>query len=89
MPVMVSANVPGQTQEGYQATVEMFSEAVVKAPGFIMHMSAPSDDGWNVFEVWESKAQANDWFAHNVAPALPEGITPRRSFRELYNVITP
>jgi heme-degrading monooxygenase HmoA len=87
MAVMVSADVPGQTQAGYQATVDALHEGIMKAPGFIMHMTAPSEDGWTVIEVWESKKEANDWFAHNVAPALPEGITPRRRFRELYNVI--
>ena len=52
-----------------------------------MHMTAPSENGWAVFEVWESKEESNDWFANNVAPALPEEST-RRTFRELYNVIT-
>ena len=89
MAVMVSAEVPGQTQEGYQTSLDMLRAGIVKAPGFIMHMTAPAEGGWSVFEVWESKEEANDWFAHNVAPALPEGITPRRTLRELYNVITP
>ena len=88
MAVMMSAEVPGQTQEGYQASLDALREGIVKAPGFIMHMSAPSEDGWTVIEVWESKKEASDWFANNVAPALPEGITPRRIFRDLYNVIT-
>ena len=88
MAVLMTAEVPGQTREGYQATVDVLREGIVKAPGFIMHMSAPSEDGWTVMEVWGSKQEASDWFAHNVAPALPEGITPRRTFRELNNVIT-
>jgi heme-degrading monooxygenase HmoA len=87
--ILMSAEVAGQTQEGYEATLDALREGIVKAPGFIMHMTAPSDDGWSVFEVWESKQEANDWFATSVAPALPEGITPRRTFRDLYNVITP
>jgi heme-degrading monooxygenase HmoA len=88
MAVLMSAEVPGQTEQGYQATLDGLRDGLAKAPGFIMHMTAPSDDGWAVFEVWESKEEANDWFANNVAPALPEGITPRRTFRELFNVIT-
>ena len=88
MAVMMSAEVPGQTQEGYQASLDSLREGIVKAPGFIMHMTAPSEHGWTVIEVWESKKEANDWFANSVAPALPEGITPRRTFRDLYNVIT-
>ena len=73
MAVLMSAEVPGQTQDGYQATVDGLREGLLKAPGFIMHMTAPSEDGWAVFEVWESKEESNDWFANNVAPALPEG----------------
>jgi hypothetical protein len=88
MAILMSAEVPGQTQEGYQATEDALREGITKAPGFIMHMTAPSEGGWAVFEVWDSKKEANDWFAHNVAPVLPEGVTPRRTFRELYNVIT-
>jgi hypothetical protein len=59
------------------------------AEGLLLHVAYPTDQGFDLTEVWESKEQANDWFANNVAPALPEGITPRRTFRELYNVITP
>jgi quinol monooxygenase YgiN len=88
MAVLLTAEVSGQTREGYQATVDALREGIVKAPGFILHMSAPSEDGWTVIEVWESKREASDWFARHVAPALPEGITPHRTFRELNNVIT-
>lgn len=88
MAILVSAEVPGQTREGYETTVEALASGLKEAPGFVLHMSAPSDDGWTVIEVWESKKEANDWFAHNVAPALPPGITPRRTFTELHTVIT-
>ena len=53
MAVLMTAEVPGQTREGYQATVDVLREGIVKAPGFIMHMSAPSEDGWTVMEVWD------------------------------------
>jgi hypothetical protein len=36
----------------------------------------------------ESVAQANQYFAKNVAPNLPPGIHPKRSVQELHNLLT-
>jgi hypothetical protein len=38
--------------------------------------------------VWESKADANQYFAKFVAPNLPPGIHPKRSVEELHSLLT-
>lgn len=44
--------------------------------------------GWRIIEVWKSKAEANQFFAKNVAPYLPTGIHPKRSVQELHSLLT-
>jgi hypothetical protein len=89
MPVLVTAAVKGQTREGYDAILTYLGDSLKSAPGFIMHYSHPSDDGWIVSEIWETKADSDAWFAKNVVPNLPQGIHPKRNYQELHNVITP
>lgn len=88
MAVLISSKVAGQTQEGYDAVLVAVKESIKRAPGFIMQCAHPVEDGWNVTEVWNSKQEADNWFAKTVVPHLPPGIHPKRSYQELYNVIT-
>jgi hypothetical protein len=89
MPVLISSKVAGQTKEGYDGVLTAVKDSITKAPGFIMQCAHPAEDGWNVTEVWNSKLEADNWFAKNVVPHLPPGIHPKRSYQQLYNVIIP
>jgi hypothetical protein len=89
MAVLVSSKVAGQTKEGYDGVLIAVSEHIKKAPGFIMQCAYQAEDGWHVSEIWKSKEQADQWFAQYVVPNIPPGVHPKRSYRELYNVITP
>jgi hypothetical protein len=82
-----SPNAPG-TQQGYDGTMAAVGEALKQAPGHILHMSHATEDGWRVIEVWHSQAEATQWFATYVAPNLPPGIRPRRTFYELHSLLT-
>jgi hypothetical protein len=88
MPVMVTAEVPGQTAEGYDGMLTHLTAVLKQAPGFILHASEAVEGGWRVIEIWESKHDANQFFAQHVHPNLPPGIRPRRTFQELHSVIT-
>jgi hypothetical protein len=88
MAVLISSKVAGQTKEGYDSVLAAVKESIQKAPGFILQCASPVEDGWAVTEVWETKQQADQWFAKSVAPNMPPGVHPKRSYRELYNVIT-
>ena len=89
MPVLVSAEVPGQTAQGYDAIREHLAVALRQAPGFVLHTSHAIDGGWRVIEIWETVQEANQFFAHHVHPNLPPGIKPRRSFQELHGIVRP
>jgi heme-degrading monooxygenase HmoA len=91
MAVLISSIVKGQTQEGYDSVLTAVREEVKKAPGFIFHGAhpAPEVDAWLVYEVWESKQLADQWFGKYVVPNLPNGIHPKRSYQELHSAVTP
>jgi len=87
MAVVISADVPGQTKEGYEQTIQLLGDALRQAPGFIMHFGHPIDGGWRVVEVWESSKDAADWFAKHVRPSLPSEVKPQRRAHELHTLI--
>jgi len=86
---MVTAEVAGQTETGYDGMLGMLEQYLTAAPGFILHTAYPIEGGWRVVEIWESKEAANRFFADNVHPNLPPGIRPVRTFQELHSLIRP
>ena len=83
MAVLVIADVPGQTAEGYDGMLAALETELKEAPGFIAHGAGPSVDGWKTFEVWETLSEATRFFAGYVRPLLPEGVRPKRTIVEL------
>ena len=84
MAVLIIADVPGQTHEGYDGMLEEIEPLLHEAKGFIAHGAGPSVDGWKTFEVWESAGDATAFFAAHVHPNLPPGVRPRRTIVELH-----
>jgi len=89
MPVLVTAEVQGQTLQGYEGVLAALTGVLKAAPGFILHTAHPVEGGWRVFEIWETKKAADQFFATSVAPNLPPGIRPKRSMQELHSVVIP
>ena len=87
MAVLVTAEVPGQTREGYDGMLAALEGPLREAKGFIAHGAGPAGDGWSVFEVWESAEDATAFFAKYVDPNLPPGIKPKRKILELHSLI--
>lgn len=87
MAITISADVPGQTKEGYELTIRLLGDSLKSAPGFIMHFGHPIEGGWRVVEVWESSRDAAEWFATHVRPNLPPDVKPQRHVQELHTVI--
>lgn len=88
MAVLILTNVKNQTQEGYDGVLSALWERLKNAPGFIMHAAHPAAGEWKVYEVWQSKADADQFFATYVVPNLPAGIHPKRSYQDLHSVVT-
>jgi quinol monooxygenase YgiN len=89
MATLVATKVKGQTAEGYDQVSKFLHELVRKAPGFVLHCAFSSEGEWNILEVWNSKAEADAFFSSNVAPNLPKGIVPKRTYHELHSLVTP
>ena len=87
MAVLITAEVPGQTQEGYDSMLAVLSPLLRQAKGFVAHGAGPAGDSWRVFEIWESQDDATQFFAKYIHPNLPEGVKPKRSFLELHSLI--
>ena len=83
MAVLVTADVPGQTLEGYDRMIAILSPALQEAKGFIAHGAAPAGDGWRVFEIWESQTDAAQFFAEHIH----EGVKPKRTILELHSLV--
>jgi hypothetical protein len=87
MAVLVTAEAPGQTAEGYQGMLTALEGAMRQAPGFILHGAFAVDGGWRVVELWDSKAEADTWYAKQVAPHLPPGVRPKRTVQTLDSLV--
>jgi hypothetical protein len=87
MAVLISSKVKGQTQEGYDGVLLAVRDTLKNATGFIMHCAHPAEGEWHLYEVWESKAAADQWFATYVVPNIPKGLHPKRSYHELHSVV--
>lgn len=88
MAVLVLAEVPGQTPAGYDQVLNALAEELVKAPGFLMNAGHPTEGSWRTVEVWESKRDADAFFARFVRPNLPPGLHPKRVYHELHVAVT-
>jgi hypothetical protein len=89
MAVIVMVDVHGQTQAGYDGMASVLFERARQAPGFVMHSAYVAEGQWRVIEVWQSKADADQWFAKQVAPHLPPGVRPKRTLFETHSLVTP
>ena len=89
MPVLITAEVPGQTKEGYEGVLAAVGPLLRNAKGFIAHGAAQTADGCRCFEIWETQEDATQFFAKYIHPNLPPGVTPKRTILELHSLIRP
>jgi hypothetical protein len=87
MAVLVTAEVPGQTQEKYDLMLSVLGPLLRQAKGFIAHGAGPVSDGWRSFEIWETQEDATQFFAQYIHPNLPPGIRPKRTLLELHSLV--
>ena len=88
MAVLVTADVAGQTREGYEGMIAALGPILKQTKGFIAHGAGPvSGNQWRSFEVWETAEDATKFFAEFIHPKLPPGVTPTRTLVELHALI--
>ncbi|HYS13934.1 MAG TPA: hypothetical protein VEN28_11520 [Burkholderiaceae bacterium] len=88
MAVIVVADVHGQTEAGYDGMLKVLADVARRAEGFVLHSAYRVDDNWRVVEVWRTKAEADQFFAKQVAPNLPPGVRPKRTVYEAHSLVT-
>lgn len=99
MPIGVLQMTPGGNQEMYEAVGEKIfgtrssSFSPGEAPeGLIMHSAGPADDGWYVYDVWESQEHFDRFVQGRLMPALQEMGAPMGEppqVYEIYNLVLP
>jgi heme-degrading monooxygenase HmoA len=87
MAVLVTADVPGQTQDKYDQMLAVLEPMLREARGFIAHGAGPAGDRWRTFEIWETQEDATQFFAKYIHPNLPPGIKPQRTLLELHSLV--
>ena len=88
MPILMRAEVYGQTQQGYKAVFDALSPLYEVAPGFIAHVSHEIDGGWCVMDMWSSKDAFQKFFREHVVHRLPPTVHPKISFQNLYDALS-
>jgi hypothetical protein len=87
MAVIVTAEVSGQTEQGYDGMLSGLANLITQAPGFILHVAHPIEGGWRIIEMWETPQDASQFFAKYVHPNLPPDIKPKRTVQELHSLV--
>lgn len=71
MAVAMVMEAPGLTAEVYDAVMQHLDWNEQELPdGFVSHYAAPTDDGWLVFDVWESQEDFERFFDARLGAAL-------------------
>jgi quinol monooxygenase YgiN len=68
----IRMKMPGVTQEQYDALHAQLAVIGADAEGFVAHIAGPTQGGWYVIEVWESKAHL-ERFMQSVVALMPPG----------------
>jgi hypothetical protein len=89
MAILMTAEIPGMTQEMVDGMTAQLEEQLKAEPGFVLHANGPIDGGWAVTEVWEARGNWESWYEQTIKPNLPDGMEPRITTRELTNVVRP
>src|SRR5437879_754217 len=81
--------LPGVTQEQYDALHAQIGSMAADMPGLLVHIAGPTDGGWYVTEVWSSKDEF-DQFMARMAPMMSSPDAPVMNMQEftVYNCET-
>ena len=89
MAILMTAEVPGMTQEMVDGMTAQLTEQMKAQPGFVIHANGPIDGGWRVTEVWADLDNWDSWYEGTIKPNLPPGMEPRVTTSELNDVVQP
>ena len=74
MTILMIHDTPGITEEAMREFERLgLIDKLTAAPGFGGHCSGPTDTGYRVVELWDSRESWLAWFEGNVASNMPPG----------------
>ena len=71
MAVLIRHRAAGLGPADYDKLSPPLVEQLKKQPGFVLHVSYDTPDGFVVAEVWETKDQHDAYFNEHVVPNVP------------------
>ena len=75
MTIIVIQDVAGMTTEMADGMVQAgVADQLKAAAGFRHHVSGPTEAGYRVIEVWESRDTFQAWFDGTIKPNLPPNV---------------
>ena len=81
---------PGVTEAQYQQVFNKVAPNRQLAPGALYHAAGPSEDGWCVVEIWDSKESFDRLYEAKLGAALEEAnLRGEITFFELSNEVKP
>ena len=85
-----TTDIPGMTREQYERLVPRLNALTRGQPGFLVHISGPSETGYRVTEVWETQADQQRFFTEHSAQIFQEEGIPPASLQtfSVENVVT-
>jgi hypothetical protein len=73
-------DIPGMTREQYERLTPILNAAAKSAPGFLAHISGPTETGYRIVEAWQSEEAQQRFVMEQVVSIFQrEGIPPART----------
>ncbi len=70
MAVARIATFPKGTKEQYEYLGQLMGEGVAHQPDRRLLASGPTDDGWAIIQIWESKQALEQFVTEHLRPAM-------------------
>jgi len=92
MAIALLMEFPGGTRDQYDKILQELGmeKGTEDLPrGLIFHVAGPSKNGWQVFDVWESRADFDRFVAERLGPAIrASGVVPTTPVEfPVYNIL--
>jgi len=92
MAYMITHFYEGGTKDQYDAMVNVVHPPGGLPAGQVYHAAGPTDGGWLVIAVWESKDACDAFVSETLVPALPTAggfaAPPQERTAEVMNLLT-
>jgi hypothetical protein len=86
MAVLVISELPGVSDIGPELWAPMMSR-LRGQPGLLVHADGPTDRGWRIVSIWDSREDFERFFESAIKPNLPPGGPSRDLVSDLRFVL--